>query len=69
MIANASKSCDLVLRVTPIFQVIEMSIEFLEEHSNFAFASRMDSAQLLLLAANIMKPMRINAAINIVEAF
>ena len=46
-----------------------MSIEFLEEYPTFAFANRNDFTQPLFPAANIVKPIYVNAAINIVEAF
>jgi len=69
LIANASKSRDLVLRVAPIMQIIEMSLEFLEANPNFSFARRNEFTQPLLPAANIIKPNFVHAAIKIVEAF
>jgi hypothetical protein len=69
LIANASKSRDLVLRVAPIVQVIEMSLEFLNTHPAFSYSRRNDFMQPLLPAANIIQPNSIEKAISIVEAF
>ena len=54
LIANASKSHDLVLCVAPIAQLIEMSLEFLDAHSTFAHTGRNDFRQPLLQAVNII---------------
>ena len=69
MIANSSKSRDLVLRVAPVLQVIEMSLDFLEKHPNFEFSRRNDFTQPLIPGANLIQSKYVENAIMLVESF
>lgn len=69
LIANSSKSRDLVLRVAPILQVIEMSLDFLESHPDFEFAKRNDFTQPLIPGANLIQAKHVENAILVVESF
>ena len=57
------------MRIAPMLQVIEMSLEFLDAHPNFSFLARNNFTQPLLSATNIIKPNYMISAVKITEAF
>ena len=69
LIANTSKSHNLVLNVAPIAHLIEMSLEFLDSNTTFIYTRRNKFRQPLLPAANIIQSISIEKVISIVEAF
>ena len=66
--SNSSKSVDLVMRVAPILQAIEMAADFIENNPLFAASKLEEFLQPLLPGANVVREEFVAALIRLISA-